>query len=272
VSNPQSAGDTTIAVTFLTSRIGWYVVIALPFVGMGALILALPSQPSQFRPVAALFIVPLFSLILWTIFRELVVHVTVGSDGVYVRELNRRRFLPFSAIAKLVEEENTLTLVLRNGGRQRITTNRARHGFRRQHSARADALVARVRQAIGVHAPELSPAPAAPNALLLRVRALLTEGPAHAVVYRETDVSDVAALQALAADATAAAKTRAAAAVAVRGDPEARACIANLVMATASPSLAALFSAVAARRADEDLLAVLDDVGGDDYDAPISGS
>lgn len=261
-----------LAVTCFRFSITVYVVVTLFFVAMiGGFGLAARQMPPSAGWLTFAFVIAVLGSCWYTCMLEMVTRVVVGADGVMIKQLNRGRFLAFSAIAELVDEPDRLTFVLRPAGREVITTNRASQAFRRRYVARIGAIVERVRQGLVAHPGELVPAPPH-DALWLRVRAQLIDGASSVAAYRDTEIPDGVALRALVADAAAPLQTRAAAAVALRDDEDARAPLADLAATTASPSLAALLSAVSARADATRLLAALDEVGHDDHESPVSGS
>ena len=184
---------------------------------------------------------PVLLLLAWAVLSAVPTRVTVGADGLDVRWLRRRRFVPYRSILRVVPAFGQLRVVLAEGatlrlrGQRRSFTPRTRP----EHRAMVDRLGAAIEEHVAAsrlqEAVAQLPEPKGDGAGWLRE---LDAVPVGAAGYRQAVVDDEV-LWRVVEDASLDEKTRAGAAVVLRkllGD-EGRARLRVVAEATASPRL-----------------------------------
>jgi hypothetical protein len=191
---------------------------------------------------------PVLALLTWAVLSTLPTRVTVGADGLDVRWLRRRRFIPYRSILRVVPAFGQVRVVLADGTTLRLRGQR--RSFTPQTRSEHRAMVDRLGTAIEEHvaasrvqeAVAQLPAPAQDGAGWLRELDAVQVGVEGS--YRRAVVSDDA-LWRVVEDASLDEKTRAGAAVALRKmlDDEGRQRLRVVAEATASPRLRVAFEA-----------------------------
>jgi hypothetical protein len=187
-------------------------------------------------------VLPVLVMLAWSVLSTIPTRVTVGADGLEVRWLRRRRFVPYRSILRVVPAFGQLRVVLADGTTLRLRGQR--RSFTPQTRPEHRAMVDRMGAAIDEHlaasrvqeAVAQLPAPREDGAGWLRELEAVQVGIEGG--YRRAIVSDEV-LWRVVEDASIDEKTRAGAAVALRkvlGD-EGRARLRVVAEATASPRL-----------------------------------
>lgn len=194
---------------------------------------------------------------------EAITTFVVGNDGVLVKRRGNARFLPFAAIAEVIEIEDDLCIVLRSGEKVTVRTSRAENAPKVRYVERLDELVARIRRGAEACAPVDDDAPRSalsPNVLLQRARSGLRGAALDGGAYRETELPAPEILWKLVDDPGSDPKARAAAAVALRSDPAAGPRLRVASEHTASPSLRTIFRLAADASPDARIADALDEI------------
>lgn len=194
--------------------------------------------------------------------------VTVGADGLHVRWMRRTRFVPYRDVVRVVPAFGQVRVVLSDGttlrlrGQRRSFTPRTRP----EHRAMVDRLSAAIEEHVArarvQEAVSQLPAPRADGAGWLRELDAVQVGVEGS--YRRAMVTDEA-LWRVVQDASADARTRAGAAVALRKvlDASGRARLRVVAESSASPKLRVALEA-ASDGGDDALAQSLDDLAADD--------
>jgi hypothetical protein len=192
----------------------------------------------------------------------------IGTDGVWVESIARKRFLPFEDVAEIVQENESIAVVLRSGARvtdRVLVGRRLRRGKRLKTSSAADAAALAERMNDALSAFRARPAEQDPSALLAPrgrnasqwrkdLRALFS-----AASYR-APVLPAEQLWRIAEDPAAEPAKRIGAAVVLRGalDDEGRARLRVAAEASAAPRVRVALLAASDTENDEALNAALE--------------
>jgi hypothetical protein len=121
----------------------WLVLLPL-FLGMcmaPLVVLTAPRSPWAMLAAITATVIAIFVMVA----RSLAL-VTVGSDGVLVRRIGERRFLPFADIREVTEiDGEKLRLSLRSGGFYDLYTHKEQNIGKAGYEEKCDALLARIR-------------------------------------------------------------------------------------------------------------------------------
>ena len=240
-----------VAPFFAASPVGGLRGLAIAAGGTGAFWLALLYLLPGYGWSSALLddiatiarcVTPVLAILTWAVFATLPTQVSVGADGLDVRWLRRRRFIPYRSILRVVPAFGQLRVVLADGttlrlrGQRRSFTPRTRS----EHRAMVDRLGAAIDEHVAAtriqEAVAQLPPPGSDGAGWLRELDAVQVGIEGS--YRRAVVTDEA-LWRVVEDASLDEKTRAGAAIALRrvlGD-EGRARLRVVAEATASPRL-----------------------------------
>ena len=217
-------------------------------------------------------LMPVLAMLTWAVLSTVPTRVTVGADGLDVRWLRRRRFIPYRSILRVIPAFGQLRIVLADGTKLRLRGQR--RSFTPQTRTEHRAMVDRLGAAIDEHvaasrvqeAVAQLPAPGRDGAGWLRELDAVQVGVEGG--YRRAVVSDEA-LWRVVEDASVDEKTRAGAAVALRKvlDGEGLARLRVVAEATASPRLRVALEAASGN--EEGAIAQsLDDLTAGDDAAP----
>jgi hypothetical protein len=178
-------------------------------------------------------------------------HVEVGRDGVLLKRLGSQRFLPFGAIASIEDRGEDLRFVLASGEELVLRTGKESQIGKDRYVAQCEALVARIGDEIAKRRDVERDEAHAPDARVLLAHARLALGHDRddARTYRSQALPPIDELWRIVDDPDADETARAAAAVALRAEPDARPRLRVRAEETVSPPLRTLLR-VAADEAD----------------------
>lgn len=150
--------------------------------------------------------------------------VRVGQDGIVVRRRLTTHYFPFADLADAFEVDGVvLRLVLRSGQYVDLFTGKEEHAGKPEYQKHCDEVLARVRAGIGRHRQAADEPGADAEALHCRAYSVLRESvPPQKTPYREAPAPETAQLLDVAERSTEAPATRAAAAVLLSEDGDAR--------------------------------------------------
>jgi hypothetical protein len=243
-----------------TVAVGVFLMLFAPSVIYGALGFSHPSVIAFFRMVACFAVLAYFAL------RLVPSRIAVGADGLFIRWLGMRRFIPFSDVTGFVPGRSfgarTSVVVKRKSARDyvlpmptRLVVELAERDYdlieRKLHDAHAEFV--RTRGVGDVILPER-----AGRSLPAWVRALRASGAGAAADHRTAPIASEALFSVVRdAEATAMRRAQAAIALGARGEGE-RKRLRIVAESTAAPEVRSLLELVAAEAEEEALAAELE--------------
>ena len=240
------------------SRSTWFV--ASPALFLFALIPVSPIfwQPGRSALPWVLF-GPAMGLLVLLLAREALTHFEVGRDGVLLRRRGKGRFVPFSRLESIEDRGSDLRFVLASGEELIVRTGKEERMGKQRYVAQCDALVSRIREGIErTRGGEDREVDADARVLLAHAQRALGRTGDDAQSYRTQALPPIETLWRVVDDPGADQTARAAAAVALRREPEARARLRVRADETASPPLRRLLRVAADDETDVVVARALD--------------